>query len=103
MNEDKKNVDFEQINALNSLLLDSVKNQKENFSMLKNLFVVTVISFSIIICSGIIGFFWYESQFDYERETTEETTTKEVYTNGDNSDANIIEGDQYNDSSQHNE
>lgn len=50
------------------------------------------------------GFVWYESQFDY---VTTETSEQEVdlSTEGDNASAeyNDVDGNQYNDSSTHNE
>lgn len=85
---------------IKQILIDSIQNQKQNFKDLKNLFLAVVIAFTIIICSMIAGFLWYENQFDYG--TTEETT-KEIITSGDDADANLIEGDQYNDNAQHTE
>lgn len=101
MNKELYDEKLEHLDALNKLLLDSAKSQRETFKALRSLFIAMMISFTLIICSGIFGFFWYESQF--ETEEVKETTTREVYTEGENSDANIVEGDQYNDSSQHNE
>ena len=48
----------------------------------------------------IVGFFWYESQFDVtDAVTTEKTITQEV--SGDDSD--IVNGNQYNDDAVHNQ
>lgn len=52
------------------------------------------------------GFVWYESQFEYV-ETTEDTESVSLDTNGDNAsidyDYNNIDGNQYNDNVTHNE
>lgn len=84
---------------IKQILIDSIRNQKEAFNALKDLFRDMIIGFTIIVCMMIGGFFWYESQYEYETVTE----TKEVGTEGDNSDANIIDGDQYNDKAQHTE
>lgn len=62
--------------------------------------IVLIVCMMIEACAFYIGFVWYESQFD-----TTTTTTTEVYTEGDNANAeyNNVEGNQYNDSSVHNE
>jgi hypothetical protein len=47
----------------------------------------------------VIGFFYYESQFDIT-----ETTTTELQTSGENANINnVSNGDMYNDNSVHNE
>ena len=74
-------------------LLDATKKQ------LKAIYILLAIS---LLCNlAIVGaFLWYESQFEYE-VTTETVTTQTV--DGENSSINNIEGNQYNDSSVHNE
>lgn len=82
--------------ATNELLKDSLKIQSENFNRLKILFIAVVASYTIILTAMVAGFFVYEGQFDTEK-------TMEVYTEGDSANANVVEGNQYNDSATHNQ
>lgn len=55
---------------------------------------------------GYSGFVWYESQFDYaveETTTTDNSRDIDITSEGDNAEANYINGDQYNDDSTHND
>lgn len=91
---------IEQIEVTNKLLVDMVKNQKESSKSLFRVFIVTVCCFTVLLVSLIIGFFYYESQF----EVTDKVTTKiEQEVSGSDSSNNNIEGNQYNDSSVHNQ
>lgn len=93
---------FEQIEATNKLLLDMVKNQKENANNNFKIFIVTIICYTLILISMVIGFFVYESQFEVTDEIiTTETVTQEV--SGEDSEINNIEGNQYKDNATHNE
>lgn len=85
---------------LNNLLLDVVKSQKKSYRSLITVFIVTVISLTLIICTMIFSFTWYESQF----ETTEEVKTEVTQTvDGENSSINNVTGNQYNDNAIHNQ
>lgn len=87
---------------LTELLVQVVQNQRNNAKTLIKLIVVLSICFTVIIASMIVGFFWYESQFEYvDTYTYSEETTQEV--DGDNATINNIEGNQYNDNAVHNE
>lgn len=87
---------------LTELLVQVVQNQRNNAKTLIKLIVILSICFTVIIASMIVGFFWYESQFDYvDTYTYSEETTQEV--DGDNATINNIEGNQYNDNAVHNE
>ena len=87
--EEEKN---KQVEATNKLLLQMVKNQKENNKNMIRIFIITM----------VVGFFVYESQFETELETTTETTiTQEV--SGEDSTINNVEGNQYNDDATHNQ
>lgn len=91
---------IEQIEVTNKLLVDMVKNQKESSKSLFRVFIVTVCCFTVLLVSLIIGFFYYERQF----EVTDKVTTKiEQEVSGSDSSINNIEGNQYNDSSVHNQ
>ena len=87
------------VQAVNQLLTDYSKSQSGMIKHLKSVIIVLHICFTLIICTMIVGFFWYESQFE-----TKETTTTTLETEGDNADINsVTNGDMYNDNSTHNE
>lgn len=79
----------------NKLLLEMVKNQKTNSTNLVKIFIITIVCYTILLLSIIIGFFYYESQF----ETFQTVTTQEADTNGGNAiinsggDVNYGEGE----------
>jgi len=84
------------------LLTEIIKNQKKNFKVLFNLFHVMMICYTIIVIGMLVGFFWYESQFDTKQvDAYTETITQEV--DGENSSINNVQGNQYNDNAIHNE
>lgn len=85
---------------LNNLLLDVVKNQKRSYKSLVTVFIVTVISLTLIICAVIFSFAWYESQFETMEETKAEITQT---VDGENSSINNVTGNQYNDNAIHNQ
>lgn len=84
------------LSVTNELLKDSIKVQNENYNSLKKLFIIVVASYTVILTAMVAGFFVYEGQYDTER-------TMEVYTKGDSANANVVEGNQYNDSATHNQ
>jgi hypothetical protein len=91
-----------QVEATNKLLLQMVKNQKENNKNMVRVFIITMCCMTILLVSMVVGFFVYESQFETELETTTETTiTQEV--SGEDSTINNVEGNQYNDNATHNQ
>lgn len=88
-----------QLQAVNELLRDYSKAQSETIKQLKTALIVVSICFSLIICSMVAGFFWYESQFEVT-----ETTTTTMETEGENANINsVTNGDMYNDTSTHND
>ena len=93
--------DKTQEEATNRLLLDMVKNQKEYISGVLKIFIITLVCYTLILISMIVGFFIYESQFETEVVETQTTITQEV--SGDGSDINNVEGNQYNDNATHNQ
>ena len=98
MNSEAEEINKEQ-QAMNELLKDSLKIQAETIKMLKVSLLVVSICFSLIICTMVAGFFWYESQFE-----TVETTTTTLETEGENANINnVSNGNMYNDDSTHNE
>ena len=91
-----------QVEATNKLLLQMVKNQKENNKNMIRVFIITMCCMTILLVSMVVGFFVYESKFETELETTNETTiTQEV--SGEDSTINNVEGNQCNDNATHNQ
>ena len=100
----------EKIEKLNSELRDkAIDEDFALFNVMKDLLTTTkqqlnrvcIVLIISILCNLIIvgSFLWYESQWEYT--TTETTTTQGV--DGENSNINNIEENQYNDKATHNE
>lgn len=86
----------------NELLVDMIKNQKNNMSNLFKAFIITICCYTCILIAMIIGFFVYESQYEtFDTVNTEKTVTQEV--SGEDSTINNVEGNQYNDEAVHNQ
>lgn len=93
---------LEQSQAMNQLLLEMVKTQKNNTKSLIRVFITTIICYTMLLIAMTIGFFWYESKFEVTDEiVTTETTTQEV--SGENSEINNVDGNVYKDNATHNE
>lgn len=108
MSDERDKETLEQLQATNKLLLKMVKNQKDNVKSIIRVFVITVICYTALLISMVVGFFVYESQFEIVDEFTTttdsyntETINQEV--SGENSSINNVEGNQYNDNATHNE
>lgn len=101
--DEQLKVDNERLSAMNSILLDTAKNQENLIKHFRKMLVVVSICFTVIICAMVVGFFWYESQFEtVETETT--TTDTDLTTSGENANINnVTNGDMYNDNATHNE
>lgn len=93
-------VELEQTKAMNQILQDTLKAKDNTIRHFKHVIIALIICFFGTVCVGYGGFIWYESQF----ETVEDTAT-EVYTEGDNANAeyNDVKGNQYNDNASHTE
>lgn len=76
------------VEVVNKLLLDMVKNQKDSNKNMLKVFITTIICLTIILLSFALGFFYYESQFDYSTTETTKTITQEV--SGSDSEINNI-------------
>ena len=63
----------ESASVANELLLDMVKNQRNNMSNFVRVFVVVVVCYTLILVSMIVGFFVYEVQ----RKTIATTITEQ--------------------------
>lgn len=92
---------LEQVQALNKLLLEMNKNQKESNASLIKTFISTVICFTVLLISMVLGFFWYESQFEVTEKVVTETITQEV--SGTDSEIDNVEGNLYKDNASHTE
>lgn len=92
----------EQTQAMNELLLEMVKSQKEASRKNLKVFIVTIVCYTLLLVSMVVGFFVYESQFEttYTTETIT-TTTQEV--SGEDSEINNVQGNMYKDNATHNE
>lgn len=98
MNQEDENIK-NHIQAMNHLLSDCAKTQSQMIRELNRILIVVCICFTFIIVSMVIGFIYYEAQFD-----TKATTTTELTTEGDSANINsVLNGDMYNDDSTHNE
>jgi len=53
-----------QLQAVNKLLLEMVKNQKANSKSIFKMFIATVICYTIVLVTLIICIFIYEGQFE---------------------------------------
>lgn len=84
---------------LNRVLRETLSVQEKIIDRFRKIILIIIISYTLVLCSGIAGFFWYESQFE-----TVETTTTTMETEGDNADINsVTNGNQYNDNATHEE
>lgn len=92
---------IEQIQALNTVLLEMNKSQREANKALIRSFIITIVCMTTLLVSMIIGFFWYESQFQVTEKVVTETITQEV--SGTDSEINNVEGNMYKDNSVHNQ
>lgn len=103
LHSDELKVENERLNAVNKILLDTAKSQESLIKHFRKMLVVVSICFTVIICAMVVGFFYYESQFEtVETETT--TTDTDLTTSGENANINnVTNGDMYNDNATHNE
>ena len=100
---DELKLENERLSAVNDILLDTAKNQESLIKHFRKILITITISFTIIICCMVGGFFYYESQFETV-ETTTTTTDTDLTTSGENANSNnVTNGDMYNDDATHNE
>ena len=100
---DELKLDNERLSAVNRILLDTAKNQESLIKHFRKMLIAVTISFTIIICCMVGGFFYYESQFETV-ETATTTTDTDLTTSGENANINnVTNGDMYNDDATHNE
>lgn len=70
---------IEQIQALNTVLLEMNKSQRDANKSLIRSFIITIVCMTVLLVSMIIGFFWYESQFQTIEKSASETAVEEVF------------------------
>ena len=100
---DELKLENERLSAVNGILLDTAKNQESLIKHFRKMLIAITISFTIIICCMVGGFFYYESQFETV-ETATTTTDTDLTTSGENANINnVTNGDMYNDDATHNE
>ena len=100
---DELKLENERLSAVNGILLDTAKNQESLIKHFRKMIIAITVSFTIIICCMVCGFFYYESQFETV-ETTTTTTDTDLTTSGENANINnVTNGDMYNDDATHNE
>lgn len=88
---------------MDNLLLDVCKSQRQTIKYMRNCIIALICSFTLIICVMVVGFFWYESQFEIVEEVVT-TTTTDMEASGENATINnVTDGNMYNDSATHNE
>ena len=103
LHSDELKVENERLSAVNGILLDTAKNQESLIKHFRKMLIAITISFTIIICCMVGGFFYYESQFETV-ETATTTTDTDLTTSGENANINnVTNGDMYNDDATHNE
>ena len=103
LHSDESKLENERLSAVNGVLLDTAKNQESLIKHFRKMLIAITISFTIIICCMVSGFFYYESQFETV-ETATTTTDTDLTTSGENANINnVTNGDMYNDDATHNE
>lgn len=95
------------------LLTETQKQYSESNRMKDKIIRLLIVLMFLEAAIGYAGFVWYESQFEYAVEETTTTTTEthetdnskdiDINSEGEGSEATYIDGNQYNDSSSHNE
>lgn len=86
---------LEQSQAMNHLLLEMVKTQKENNKSLTKAFIATIICYTALLIAVVVGFFLYESQFKVaEKSIATEVITQEGCT--ENSEIYNVGGNLHN-------
>lgn len=99
---EKENEQLEQSQAVNAMLLEMVRNQRGNNKCVLKVFVITIICYTVLLVTMVVGFFAHESQLEVtEQIVTETTTTQEV--SGENSEINNVQGNMYKDNATHNQ
>lgn len=86
------------------LVFDSAKEMSKSNKIKDKIIILLIFLMFLQAVCFFAGFVWYESQYEYVYEEQYEQDV-DLSTEGDNTSAtyNDVEGNQYNDSSTHNE
>lgn len=98
MQNEVNSKNYENMEVTNKLLLEMLKNQKSANKNLTKTFIAVIICYTILLLGMVVGFFVYESQF----ETIDGEYEYSIEQSVDNN-SSIINDNQYNDNSTHNE
>ena len=74
---------------LNELLLDVGIKQEKQINSMNKIPVTITRCFAVVVCVMIIGFFWYESQYEFQATTVTADGTEA------NAQYNSVSGNQY--------
>lgn len=88
---------IEQSLALVEIVKDLLKSTKEQLHKTYILLILSLLSNLVIVGA----FLWYESQYDFEEGKVVETSTTTQTVDGENSEINNVEGNQYKDNATH--
>ena len=91
----------ENMEVTNKLLLEMIKHQKSSMKNLIKVFIVTIIGYTALLITMVIGFFVYESQFE-TIEGQYETYEYDQEVDGEG-EINNVTGNLYKDNATHNE
>lgn len=70
------------MDSTNKLLIEMVKNQKENTKNLIKVFIATIICYTILLIAMVVGFFIYESQFEVVETQWDSSISQEAISDG---------------------
>lgn len=87
---------LDQYSALTHIVVDMLESKKRECKM----FFIALLCSLLVNVITLVGFLYYESQWDYKGTIT---TTTEQEVSGTDSEINNVEGDQYKDNSIHND
>ena len=88
--EEELETQLEKSTALNKVLLDTSRYMSETIKHIRKMYTATVVCLTIIICTMVVGFLWYEDQYDTAQTTTMTTpSTTDMDTQGENANINV--------------
>lgn len=70
------------MDSTNKLLIEMVKNQKENARNLIKVFISTIVCYTVLLIAMVIGFFVYESQFEILDTAWDSSISQEAISDG---------------------
>lgn len=70
------------MDSTNKLLVEMIKNQKDNAKNLIKVFISTIICYTVLLIAMVIGFFVYESQFEVVETQWDSSISQEAISDG---------------------